>query len=448
MNHALIKILHAGEVMIELALQRACAGEARRRHLAGEKIELVFSLRQCMRLTIFIELEPVFQMAHELVRRSQPRVFNRRQQFFIAQPRKRQQRTPVPDPRLAPSVQPLQALHQKFDVANAALRQLHVGAGSSAVTLLVETQFLVDARPRLGDGFDGAEVGGSPVDERLDEFEELAPRPRISCGDTRFDQHLQFPIAAARGVVLFRAAEGMANFAEAAIRTQTQIHPVAHAFLRVGGEHIGHAVGGCSEKLRGTGPIAGIHENQVDVRAVVEFTATEFAQSDYGKFRSRGRAALVRQFTPDGPPCGIHNSVGQIGKVFGGFRYIGVLQDIPKQDPKQLPAPEERQVHRAGNTVGGQGACQQFFILLGEKPAMKIARRCDLNEPFGEADYGIGEKMAEREDRHGATQRGGIFRDSARGLGSLQRQPVQEMYCIVRIGQRWQQRGYAAYRSR
>ena len=79
---------------------------------------------------------------------------------------------------------------------------------------------------------------------------------------------------------------------------------------------------------------------------------------------------------------------------------------------------------------------------------MEIARDRYLDDPFGKAYYGIGEKVAEREDRQGVTKRVSVFSDAARGLGSLQRQPVEEMYCIVRIGQRRQQRGYAADRSR
>ena len=203
-----------------------------------------------------------------------------------------------------------------------------------------------------------------------------------------------------------------------------------------------------SEEFGGGVPFVRIHENQVDVGAVIQFTAAEFAQRDYGEFGSLGRSPLVRKFTPDGLPRGIHDGVGQIGKVFGSFRYVGVLQDIAKQYPKQLPAAEQRQIDGSGSTLCGQRARQQLLILFGEKTAMKIARGRDLDEPFRKAYYGVGEKVAERENRQGITKRGGIFRNAARGLGSLLRQPIEEMYCIVRIGQRWQQRGYAADRSR
>jgi hypothetical protein len=68
MNHAVVEILYAAEMVIEFALQSACAGQAGRWHLARQQIKLVFTLRQGVRLTIFVKLEPVFQMTHELVR--------------------------------------------------------------------------------------------------------------------------------------------------------------------------------------------------------------------------------------------------------------------------------------------------------------------------------------------------------------------------------------------
>src|ERR1700685_2532104 len=101
MDHALVEILHAAEMMIELTHERTRAGKTRRRHLAGEKTDLVCGLRESVRLAIFIELEPVFQMAHELVGRSEPGIFQRRQELFVAQPRKRKQSDAVADPRRA-----------------------------------------------------------------------------------------------------------------------------------------------------------------------------------------------------------------------------------------------------------------------------------------------------------------------------------------------------------
>ena len=95
----------------------------------------------------------------------------------------------------------------------------------------------------FGDRFDGAEIGGGLVDQRLDEIEQFAPGPAIAGGHTRLDQHLQFPVASARCVILLRAFERMADLAETAVRPQPEIDPVTDAFRRVGREHLGQ-VGG------------------------------------------------------------------------------------------------------------------------------------------------------------------------------------------------------------
>jgi hypothetical protein len=216
------------------------------------------------------------------------------------------------DPGLAPSMQALQALHKKFDVANAALGKLHIGAGWFYAALLVEAQFLVNARPRLGNCFDSVEIGSSPVDQRLDKFEKFASGPPVSGRDACFDQHLQFPVASASSVVVFRAFEGVANFAESSVGAQPQINPITSALLGVRGEHIGHAVGGCSEKFPGHRTVAGMDKHQVDVGAVIEFTASQLTERDDGKLRTRGRPVLACKLIPDRVPCRIENGVGKV----------------------------------------------------------------------------------------------------------------------------------------
>ena len=85
-----------------------------------------------MRLAIILDLEPVLQMPQKLIGRREACVFGGRKQAFVAQAEQRQHRTAVPHPLLAAAVKPLQALHQEFDVANAAGRQLDVEAAAQA----------------------------------------------------------------------------------------------------------------------------------------------------------------------------------------------------------------------------------------------------------------------------------------------------------------------------
>ncbi len=131
-----------------------------------------------MGLAVFVELEPVLDVPHELIRRGQLRVFERREMLFVAQPGKREQRASVPHPRVAPAMQPLQALHQKLDIADAAARQFHVRAGGLHLALLVQMEFLMHARPRFRNRFHGPEIDRRLVNQRLDEA-RAAPAPAL-----------------------------------------------------------------------------------------------------------------------------------------------------------------------------------------------------------------------------------------------------------------------------
>ncbi len=113
MNHAVVEVAHAGEMLVQFAFQRTGArldGRAER-HLAGEQIQLIFILRKSVRLAVLVELQTVFQMTQKLVGRREFGILQRRQQFFIPQARKSQLRAAVTDPAIAPAVppRPLQA---------------------------------------------------------------------------------------------------------------------------------------------------------------------------------------------------------------------------------------------------------------------------------------------------------------------------------------------------
>ncbi len=130
-----------------------------------------------------------------------------------------------------------------------------------------------------------SEVGGRVVDQRLDKLQQFTPGPVVSRGDSRFDQHLELPVAPARFVILLRAFQRLADFAESSVRTEPQVDPITHALRRVGGEHIGHPVGSRLKKLAGHRGLPGIDEHEVDVGAVIELAAAEFAERDDGERR-------------------------------------------------------------------------------------------------------------------------------------------------------------------
>src|ERR1700761_5280745 len=109
-------------------------------------------------------------------------------------------------------MQALQTLDKEFDVADAAARQFDVDASGAGLALA-----LVNARAGFRNGFYGAEVSSRPGDQRLDKLQQLAAGVKIASCNAGFDQHLQFPVAAAGSVILLRAFQGLANFPKTAI---------------------------------------------------------------------------------------------------------------------------------------------------------------------------------------------------------------------------------------
>jgi hypothetical protein len=163
-NHALIQLLDISKMMIQLAFERARARQAWRagRHLAREQVQIVGSARQCVGLAVLIELEPVLDVPQELISRGQTRIFRAGEMLFIAQAGEREQSAAVPHPGVTAAIEPLQALHQKFDIADAAGSQFHI-EGRITPPLI----FFVNAGAGLGNRLDGAEIrAGSPAQTR------------------------------------------------------------------------------------------------------------------------------------------------------------------------------------------------------------------------------------------------------------------------------------------
>ncbi len=132
-DHPVVKILHAGEMVVQLALQTSGARQSGqpRRHFARHRSRSSFVCWQRMGLAVLVELQPVFQVPQKLIGRGS-REYSAAESRPLSRSReKRQQGAAVPHPGFAPAMQPLQTLHQKLDVADAAARQFHVEAGLS-----------------------------------------------------------------------------------------------------------------------------------------------------------------------------------------------------------------------------------------------------------------------------------------------------------------------------
>ncbi len=200
-DDAFVDLAHGGKLLVEAILQglggEALAGGAER-HLPRQQIHTGGIGRQRVRLAVFFDLQAVLEVAQELVGSGQARILGAGEQPFVAQAQQRDHGAAVAHPLLAPAMQALQALSEKFDIANAAGREFDIETGGETA---LGGQLLADALARFRDRFHGAKIERRLIDQGLDEIEQRLARLHISRGDPRLDEHLLFPIPRALKVV-------------------------------------------------------------------------------------------------------------------------------------------------------------------------------------------------------------------------------------------------------
>src|SRR4051794_33634989 len=224
--------------------------------------------------------------AEELVSGGEARVLAGGEQLFVAETGEGEHRAAVAHPGHAAAVQALQALHEELDVADAAGGELNVESAAGAAG----GHLLADALAGFGDGLDGAEVEGALVYEGLDEIEETLAGGAVAGGDARFNEHLLLPISGALRVVGAGAVFGDADLAARAVGAEAKVDAVALAVGGVGGEERGGLVGDLLIELLvadGGGSVgiavALVEEHEIDVGAVIQLAAAEFAEGDDGE---------------------------------------------------------------------------------------------------------------------------------------------------------------------
>jgi hypothetical protein len=384
-------------------------------HPAGDVLRVG---REGVGLAVVFKLETVFEMAKELVGAGEAAVFDRREEFFVAEAGESEHGAAMTDPGFAAAVETLEALHEELDIADAAGGELDVDAAGVA---LAGGELFVDAEAGLGDGFDGGEVERCGIDERFDEGEEGAGGRWVPGGGTGLDKHLQLPVAAAGLIVGLGGVERHDHFAVAAFGTEPEIDAVADAFGGVTGEEIGDEVGDLLRELfvgddvwSGGVAVGGIEEDEVDVGAVIELFAAELA---HGEHRERGRGeAIALGVVGDGAAEGdVEDGVGEVGEFAGGFGEIGEAADVAEENTEKFAAAETGKVDGFGE-AGREGVFETSSELIGGAGLAEQRAGAELFEPLGMLEDLFGEEVGVGEDGERGLMGGRVALDAAGGL--------------------------------
>jgi len=370
-------------------------------------------------LAVVFKLEAMFEMAEELVGAGEAAVFNGREELFIVEAGEGEHGAAVADPGFSSAVEALEALDEEFDIADAAGAEFDVdGLGVE----LAAGELFVDAEAGLGDGFERGEVEGGGVDEGLDEGEEFAPGGGVAGGDAGFDEHLELPVAAAGLVVVFGGVEGDDDLAEAAFGTEAEVDAVADAFGGVAGQEVGDEMGDLDGELFvgndvGTGGFAvgGVEEDEVDVGAVVELFAAEFADGEDGE--RGGREAVAEGAVGDDAGEGdVEDGVGEMGEFAGGFGQLGQAADVAQEDAEEFAAAEAGELDGVGE-AGGESGFEAGGELGGVAGLVEGGAGAELFEPVGMLEDVFGEEGGVGEDGERRLVRGGVALDAFVGFG-------------------------------
>ena len=346
-------------------------------------------------------------------------------------------------------MQPLQALHQKLDVANAAGRELDIEAVLQAAP---GGQLLADSLARFGDRLHRAEIQRALVDQRLDELQQSGARLGLAGRNPRLDQHLLFPVARALFVVGFGPVFGNRDLAQRAVGPQAQIHPVALALGGVGGEQGGVLVGDFLVKLlvaqagRAVGlAVAAMHEHQVDIGAVVQLFAPQLAQRNHREAArpAVGKARLTMagdELRANSHVRHAQDGVGQVRKLLDDIGKSGHPQNVAQNDAQQLAAAEARQIHRRGHAqvLRAQKLEEALLILVHRMDAVEAARTGHLQEAFRVLQHGLGKEAAVAEEIHRPLQRGRRVADAVESRRRCEAQPFQRAHGRLLVRRRSQ----------
>jgi hypothetical protein len=319
----------------------------------------------------------------------------------------------MPHPLFPPAVQTLQALRQKFDVADAPRLELHIQATPAA---LLGRHLFADALPRFRYRFHSAKIQRAPVNQRLHEIQQRGARRGLARRHPRFDQHLLFPIARPLRVIGSRAFFGNTNLAQRSIRPKPQIHAVALPLGGIGREQCRIVIGDLLIEFLVADPqrairlaAPAIHEHQVDIRTVVQLLAAQLPQRNHRKTAGRSvrqarLAVAPHQFCANSAVGDIQNRVRQVGELFGHFGKRRNPHHVAQHDAQQLPPPEARQFHRRrrAGPVFSQKLRQPQLVFFGREHPIEASRIGDPQNPLRIPQNRFRKELAVRKQIHRA----------------------------------------------
>ena len=302
-----------------------------------------------MGLLIGPRLQAVFHPAQKTVSAPEFGDRRRRQPPARAEHGQHLQNTPFPQGRLAAAVDQLKRLTDEFDLADAARSQLDVALHALAL------HFLGDQHLHVAQGCERAVIEITPVHERPQAGQQALAGFSVAGDHPRLDHRVALPVPAVILVVVLEGGERHGERPGIAERPQPQIDPVHETLGGRLGQQLAQPLAEPAEKFlvadrpRAIGlALAGIGENQVDVRGKIEFPPAELAHAQHHQpLRlavgvARLAVALALPIVQAGQGS-VDQLLRQFAQIAERLLQFGQPRQIAPSDARHLPAPEAAQ---------------------------------------------------------------------------------------------------------
>jgi len=265
----------------------------------------------------------------------------------------------------------LQGLDDELDFADTAAAEFDVTFEFTA-----PDDFGFDAVFHGGDFAEDLFGQEARVAEGLDHFLELAGECGIAGDAPGFDEHHAFPGLAPLGVVVLVAGEGSGEGAGVAFRAEAEVDPVEGAVGGKAGEFgdqvfdealeelvTGDAASGSAGGGRFIEEVAffGVDEEEVDVRAIVEFLAAEFSHAEDAEGRGEpltvgrlvvGASEPAAEIVGEDALGGFDADVGQVGDFAQDVGQWAEAGEVAEGDAEGLALFKTAEM---GERIGGGG---------------------------------------------------------------------------------------------
>ena len=248
--------------------------------------------------------------------------------------------------RIAPAVDELMNLREKFDLANAAAAALEVKTRAECLPL---REMVADAVAHRADFLELAKIEAAPPDEGLDRVEEMLPERAVARRRARTDEGRLLPCQRLRLIIGYGGAFGQDDRRHLGVRAQAQIDAQHMAIGSARRQDFDHPPRDPHRRLIGVVARAARHgvgiedQDRVDVRRIVEFVAAELAE------RNDGNPARRLSGDALGKGCGQRRVAGGIGKggeVARRCRHIMLTRQIAEREQqRRAPPPPAQRGH-------------------------------------------------------------------------------------------------------